>query len=142
MKHLLLFLCLPIIMFGRPLTAIEQKKVVTQIREVVAELETDLDDALRDLEEVKKELTNTQIAQATAQANVDKHQKEVAEVTLWGNKQATDKDKAFEERDYWKQKHDEALKKLWWWRILAIGITSFGIIYFLLPIVIRVIKPI
>lgn len=79
-------------------------------------------------EKVTLELAEAQAAHVEALERTEVLQTEVNEVTSDRNAQAKAKDKAEAAADYWKKKHGEAVKKLWWWRLRAGGAALVGVL--------------
>ena len=69
---------------------------------------------------LKTELLGEKAAHESAQLNADKLQKENDDLAKWANKQS-------DNAKYWNEKHGEAVKKLWWWRIWFGGAAFLGI---------------
>lgn len=111
MKGFALITCF-VLTFATIAKAVEftDEQLLEQMESIVADLELDLTAAKKDSETVKTQLQNEKKAHEQAQIEADKHQKEVREVTAWGN----EKSKLAE---YWYEKERKAVKKLWWWRI-------------------------
>lgn len=77
-----------------------------------------------DKAELSEKIVRQQLGEAITKA--DTLQGQVNTVTDDRNKQAKAKDEALIDRDYWHQKHSEALAKLWWWRFWGGGAIILG----------------
>lgn len=111
------------------------RKTIEHIQQLARAQQEELDQAKLENERIQKDLNDAKVAHREALTNAAVLQQEVNVVTDDRNKQAAEKDKALTDRDYWKQKHSEAVKKLWWWRIWAggaIGLSGILIILGLL----------
>lgn len=91
----------------------------------------DLKATLRHLQELSQDSERRAI---TAEDNTINVQKKLddANRSLGGlqvevTKLADDRDAQAKQAAYWEQKHKEAVKKLWWWRLWAGGALALGI---------------
>lgn len=106
------------------ITREDLRRTVEHMQRLAREQQTLLDTARAENERVKVELASAQQSHAAAQKNADTLQREVNDVTRERNKFA-------EDRAYWKQKHGEAVAKLWKWRIaggLGVALTLFVLV--------------
>ena len=87
--------------------AVAQK--VEVIKEVPQEVKADIKDIQTDLASVQTEVANLQT--------------ETQNQTVLLNEAVVQRNKAEENAAYWNQKHSEALKKLWFYRSIVIGLS-------------------
>ncbi len=109
------------------ITKEDLRKTVEHIQRLARAQQEELDKANLENERIRAELGNAQVAHREALTNGEVLQQQVNVVTDDRNKQAAEKDQALADRDYWKVKHGEAVKKLWWWRIWAGGAIFVGV---------------
>lgn len=103
------------------ITKEDLRKTVEHIQRLARQQQDELDKANLENERIRQELGATKASHQQALTNGEVLQQQVNVVTDDRNKQAAEKDQALTDRDYWKTKHGEAVKKLWWWRIWAGG---------------------
>lgn len=145
MRPLILLLLLPVIATAKPkqatppppkpaaVTELEQKldlreRLMAGIRKAAGEQAAELDAAKKENEtvlaenaKVKEEVAAVRRANAQGKIDTATLDKKVKEVTAWGNERAVGE-------KYWKDKHEEARKKLWWWRLWAGGALVLGLL--------------
>lgn len=103
------------------ITKEDLRKTVEHIQRLARAQQDELDKANTENERIQRELNEAKTAHRQALTDATVLQQDVNRVTDDRNKQAAEKDQALTDRDYWKNKHGEAVKKLWWWRIWAGG---------------------
>lgn len=115
----------PIVKDGMVIRTLQQD---AELRDWIVGVQTEnrLNAERADKAEGSEKQVRAQLGEATT--NVNTLQVEVKNLTDDRNKQARDKDTALGERDYWHQKHSEALAKLWWWRLWAGGAIVVGVL--------------
>ncbi len=106
---------------SQTITKEDLRKTVEHIQQLARAQQAELDKANVENEKIRQELGDAKTAHQQALTNGEVLQQQVNSVTDDRNKQAAEKDQALTDRDYWKQKHKEAVAKLWWWRIWAGG---------------------
>lgn len=92
------------------------------------------EDLRKTLEHIQRLAQDSELRAITAEDNTVQVQRKLddANRSLGGlqvevTKLADDRDAQAKQAAYWEQKHKEAVKKLWWWRLWAGGALALGI---------------
>jgi hypothetical protein len=98
------------------------KKYVEGIQRLAKEQQIELDNAKRENDSIKEELGEAKQSHREALTSAQVLQQEVNVLTNDRNNLAIAKEKAEAEKDYWHKKHEEAVSKLWWWRVTSTSV--------------------
>lgn len=98
---------------------------VKQLQKELSVAKANQKQTANELNQTTKELGTTVLELTTLQQQIDEHTKLL-------NDSRVQTQKALVEAEKWNQKHTEAVKKLWWWRLHAFGLGLLGIVIFVI----------
>lgn len=112
----------------------DRRRVLEQMVELSQKQQVQLEAALQSEREVQSQLVRATNELVDAGTRALALQKAI-------DAQTDDLNKALADVKEWKAKHEEARKKLNWWRWMAAGISTLGLIYIFGPMLLRFVKP-